>query len=294
MKKVICVVGPTASGKTKISIELAKRLNAEIISCDSVAVYKHLDIGSAKPTKEEMDGVTHHLIDVLDLDSQFDVSMAQSMARNIIDNTDKLQILCGGTGLYVQGIINQYDFTTPKRDDNFEEEYKEYSNQDLYDLLLKYDPLKAKELHMNNRKRVLRALHCSINGSNLSENTNAHLPYYDSYLIYLDIPRGVLYKRIGERVDKMIHDGLIDEAKHLYDNGYHIKAIGYQEFEPYFRGEVTLESTIDDIKLKTRHLAKRQKTWFKNQTNAVFYDVNLDNIDETINIIYNDVLEFLK
>ncbi len=293
MKKVICVVGPTASGKTKLAISLARHFNVEIISCDSVAVYKDLNIGSAKPTSYEQSLAKHHLIDVLEPTEQFDVATCQKMARKIID-AKPLSILCGGTGLYVQGVINNYEFNSPKREDEFAKNHERYSNEELYNMLAKLDLKKASEIHPNNRKRVLRALESSIAGSNLSEANKCHEKYYDSFIIYLDIEREALYERINRRVDQMIEMGLEEEVRGLYERKIYPHAIGYQEWLGYFNGDVTKESTIEEIKKNTRHLAKRQKTWFKNQTDAKFYQVNLENFSETENEIIKDVEEFLR
>ncbi len=295
MKKVIAIVGPTAIGKTKISIELAKKLNLDIISSDSVAVYKRLDIGSAKPTKEEMDGVKHYLIDELEPTEQYSVSEFQEKARSIIDKNNPI-IMSGGTGLYVQSVLFDYSFEASKRDISFEDKFKHLSNEELYDMLINKDPKVKERIHPNNRKRVLRALEIleSTNKS-IEEFDGRKKPYYDSYIVYLNVEnRDVLYDRINKRVDKMVKDGLIEEAKNLYLDGICPNAIGYKELIPYFEGEITLESAIDNIKQNSRHLAKRQMTWFKNQMDTHFYLVNLNNIDETIELIYKDLVKFLE
>ncbi len=295
MKKVIAIVGPTAIGKTKISIELAKKLNLDIISSDSVAVYKRLDIGSAKPTKEEMDGVKHYLIDELEPTEQYSVSEFQEKARSIIDKNNPI-IMSGGTGLYVQSVLFDYSFEASKRDVSFEDKFKHLSNEELYDMLINKDPKVKERIHPNNRKRVLRALEIleSTNKS-IEEFDGRKKPYYDSYIVYLNVEdRDVLYDRINKRVDKMVKDGLIVEAKNLYQDGICPNAIGYKELIPYFEGEITLESAIDNIKQNSRHLAKRQMTWFKNQMDTHFYLVNLKNIDETIELIYKDLVKFLE
>ncbi len=295
MKKVIAIVGPTAIGKTKISIELAKKLNLDIISSDSVAVYKRLDIGSAKPTKEEMDGVKHYLIDELEPTEQYSVSEFQEKARSIIDKNNPI-IMSGGTGLYVQSVLFDYSFEASKRDISFEDKFKHLSNEELYDMLINKDPKVKERIHPNNRKRVLRALEIleSTNKS-IEEFDGRKKPYYDSYIVYLNVEdRDVLYDRINKRVDKMVKDGLIEEAHNLYLDGICPNAIGYKELIPYFEGEITLESAIDNIKQNSRHLAKRQMTWFKNQMDTHFYLVNLNNIDETIELIYKDLVKFLE
>ncbi len=295
MKRVIVVVGPTAVGKTKISIELAKRYNLDVISGDSVAVYKRLDIGSAKPTKEEMDGVKHHLIDVLEPTEQFDVATFQHMVRDIIDKND-LSLICGGTGLYVQSVLFNYEFKAQKRDEDFQEKFSHLSNEELYNLLLEKDPnIDREKLHPNNRKRVLRALEVmdELNESIHSFNKKKEA-LYDYYIVYLNMNRQKLYERINKRVDTMIKDGLIEEVKALYDDGIYPHAIGYQELVPYFEGEISLETAIEEIKKNTRHLAKRQETWFKNQMESHFYDVDIDNINNTIEKITNDLDRWLK
>ena len=295
MNKVIVVVGPTAVGKTKISIELAKHYGLDVISGDSVAIYKRLDIGSAKPTKEEMDGVKHYLIDCIDAGGEYSVADFQKEARKIMDKNE-LSLICGGTGLYVQSAIYNYEFNASKRDLDYAKKFEGYSNQELYDLLLTKDPNIDKEkLHPNNRKRVLRALevHEELDTSIHSFN-NKKEKLYDHYIVYLKMPREKLYERINLRVDQMIDEGLVDEVKSLYDDGIFPHAIGYQELVPYFEGLISLDMAIDEIKKNTRHLAKRQETWFKNQMDSHFYDVNIDDVDSTINEIINDIDRWLK
>lgn len=295
MKKVIAIVGPTAIGKTKISIELAKRFNLEIISGDSVAVYKKLDIGSAKPTKEEMCGVKHHLIDVLEPTKQYDVSMFQKMSREVIDNLG-CAIICGGTGLYIQSALFDYNFDAPKRDESFIDRFKDVPNEELYNYLLKLDPnIDREKIHPNNRKRVLRAIQVKEDTNvSIHENLKKNEKVYDSYIVYLNLEdRELLYERINKRVDQMMNEGLINEVKSLYDEGIMPHAIGYREFIPYFTGEESLETCVEEIKKNSRHLAKRQITWFKNQMDTHFYNVNLENINQTIDIIENDIKEFL-
>lgn len=295
MKKVLVVVGPTAVGKTKISIELAKRLGCEIISGDSVAVYKGLDIGSAKPTLEEMDGVKHHLIDVRDPSEQYNVAEFQKAARSIIDSEEGLSLICGGTGLYVQSVLFNYEFEAPERNLDFANKYQNYSNEELYQLLVSKDnSINSDRIHHNNRKRVLRALEIlETQNSSINSYNKKNEPVYDYYICYLSLSRDVLYERINKRVDIMLEAGLEKEVKELYDNNIFPHAIGYQEFVPYFEGLVSMESVVEEIKKNSRHLAKRQETWFKNQMNSHFYIVNLDDVEETINKIYLDVNEWM-
>ncbi len=291
MKKVLVVVGPTAVGKTKIAIELAKHYNFEVIRGDSVAVYKRLDIGSAKPTKEEMDGVKHYLIDVRDPSDEYSVKDFQDEARKIIDTSDDIKIISGGTGLYIESVLYNYEFNASERDFSYGDKYKDYSNEELYNLLLEKDPnIDREKLHPNNRKRVLRALEVNqeLNQSIHSFNKKDE-KVYDYFIIYLSMERTKLYERIEKRVDIMINDGLLDEVKALYDDHIYPHAIGYKELVPYFDGLISLESAVDEIKKNTRHLAKRQETWFRNQMISHFYNVNLDNINMTINEIINDI-----
>jgi len=295
MKKVLVVVGPTAVGKTKISISLAKHYGIDIISGDSVAIYKRLDIGSAKPTKEEMDGVCHHLIDIKDPKESYSACDFQREARKILDQND-FTLICGGTGLYIQSALFNYEFNAPARDLDYGKKYENLSNQELYDLLLKKDPnINREKLHPNNRKRVLRALEVKEE-LDLSIHSFNHKneALYDYFIVYLSLDREILYERINKRVDKMVSDGLIDEVKALYDDGIYPHAIGYQELVPYFDHDITLESAIEEIKKNTRHLAKRQETWFRHQMDSHFYTVDLDNIENTINQIIKDVDGWLK
>lgn len=293
MKKVIIVLGPTAVGKTKTGIELAKRFNTEIISGDSVQVYKGLDIGSAKVTEEEASGIKHHLIDILEPNETYSVCDFQKASRELIEKLD-VPIIVGGTGLYIKAAISNYEFDAPKRDFDFEEQYRDFSNEELYKLLIEKDPKMCEVIHPNNRKRVLRALYASFMNEPLSKKQGKDELVYEPYIVYLNVERELLYKRINERVLKMIEDGLEREVKDLYDKGITPHAIGYQEWIPYFMGDVTLETVIDEIQKNSRHLAKRQMTWFRHQMDTHFYEVNLNNIGETIDKIYEDILVFLK
>ena len=293
MKKVIIVLGPTAVGKTKIGIELAKRLNTEIISGDSVQVYKGLDIGSAKVTVEEALGIKHHLIDILEPTETYSVCDFQKESRILMDKLE-IPVIVGGTGLYIKAAISNYEFDAPKRDFSFEEEYKDYSNEQLYEMLLKQDPKMTETIHPNNRKRVLRALYAVSVDEPLSEKNKKDELLYEPFVIYLNVERDLLYSRINQRVLKMIEDGLEKEVKELYDKGITPHAIGYQEWIPYFEGKISLDDVIVEIQKNSRHLAKRQMTWFRHQMDTHFYEVDIDNIDNTINLIYSDVLNFLN
>ena len=295
MRKVIVVVGPTAVGKTKISIELAKYYNLDVISGDSVAIYKELNIGSAKPTIEEQAGVIHHLIDIKEPGTDYSVADFQNDARTIIDNND-LSLICGGTGLYIQSVLYNYEFNASKRDFDYAKRYEGYSNTELYDLLLSKDPnIDRNKLHPNNRKRVLRALEVMEElDTSIHSFNKKNEKMYDYFIVYLSMEREKLYERINLRVDEMIKLGLLEEVKELYDKKIYPHAIGYQEFIPYFEGLISLESAIDEVKKNTRHLAKRQETWFRNQMDSHFYNVNIDDINETILNIRNDIDRWLK
>ena len=296
MKKVLVVVGPTAVGKTKIAIELAKHYNFEIISGDSVSIYKRLDIGSAKPTKEEMDGVKHYLIDVREPEEEYSVKDFQEEARKIIDSSENIKIISGGTGLYIESVLYNYEFNASKRDFDYEDKYKDFSNDELYSLLLEKDPnIDRDKIHPNNRKRVLRALEVNqeLNQSIHSFNKKDE-KMYDYFIVYLSMEREKLYERIEKRVDMMVDDGLINEVKSLYDDNIFPHAIGYKELVPYFDGLITLETAITDIKKNTRHLAKRQETWFRNQMDTHFYDVSKESHEKLLENIISDIDGWLK
>lgn len=295
MHKVIVIVGPTAVGKTKISIELAKYFQCEIISGDSVAVYKRLDIGSAKPTMAQRQGILHHLIDIKEPWEEYSVADFQKNAREIINQKD-LSMICGGTGLYIQSVLYHYEFKARKRDSEYARKYEHLSNEELYQLLLEKDRrVDTAKLHPNNRKRVLRALEVQeeLDTSIYSFNKKKE-PVYPYFIAYLSMPRDILYSRINERVDQMLSEGLVDEVETLYREGIYPHAIGYQELIPYFKGELSLASAVEEIKKNTRHLAKRQETWFRNQMDSHFYQVKTEDINATIEEIKADIEGWLR
>ena len=293
--KVIVVVGLTAVGKTKVAIELAKTFHAEIISGDSIAVYKGLDIGSAKPTTEEMSGIKHHLIDILEPYEDYSVADFQKSARNILNQQD-LSIICGGTGLYIQATLFNYEFLSEKRDDSYSLQYQALSNEELFALLKEKDPsIDEKKLHPNNRKRVLRALEVlETTGKSIHSFNRKAEAVYDYFICYLKADRNTLYKRIEQRVDAMIEAGLAEEVKALAEQNIYPKGIGYREWVPYFKQECSLEEVTEEIKKNSRHLAKRQETWFQNQMDSHFYAVNFDDLDQTIDIIKKDIQVWLE
>lgn len=291
LKKIIAIVGPTGVGKTKLSIEIAKKYNAEIINCDQSQMHKELNIGTAKISQNEMDGVKHHLIDFLDPICDYSIKDFQDSARNIIDNMECLPIIAGGSGLYLDAVINNYELVVSKRSDETEKLYKDYSNEELYNELSLLNNEVALKTHPNNRKRVLRYLEIVKEKGKLS--TNNYIPYYNALIIFLNKDRQELYNNIEYRCDKMIDDGWILEVKYLIDKGYNIdliKEIGYKDIKKYLYGLITIEELKDKIKKDTRHYAKRQITWFKNKMNCV--EVNND--DFAYNKICNLIDEFLK
>ena len=284
---IICIVGPTGVGKTKLSIELAKRLNGEVINADSTQVYKDLDIATAKVTKEEKEGIPHHLLDIKNIKEDYTVYDYQKDCRTVISdilNRENIPIIVGGTGLYIKASLYDYQFEK----ENQRNDYSKYSNIELYDMLKKID--NAIDIHINNRKRVERALDYYYNHGKVMNNKTDKL-LYDVIFIGLSTDRDVLYDRINNRVDKMIQDGLLVEAKKIYDSNIRSKAvmtpIGYKELFPYFEGEKQLDKCIDLVKQNSRRYAKRQYTWFNNQMSVKWFNVDFNNFDNTVNEVIN-------
>ncbi|MBR3049798.1 MAG: tRNA (adenosine(37)-N6)-dimethylallyltransferase MiaA [Bacilli bacterium] len=285
MKDIIVIVGPTGVGKTKLSVELAKKLNAEIINGDSVAIYKKLDIGSAKPTIKERENIKHHLIDICDLEDNYSVFDYQKQARKIIDNLNKQNkriIIVGGTGLYIKALLYNYEFTEGTTNN----EYKDLTNEELYKKVLEYD--KNIDVHTNNRKRLVRLLNKYENNEVISTKKDELL--YPCKIIGLSTDRDILYDRINKRVDLMIENGLLNEInglKEYYKNSRILNnAIGYKEFNEYFKNN-DLEDTINKIKLDSRRYAKRQYTFFKNQFNTKWFNVDFNEFKNTIEEVYD-------
>ena len=277
-QKIVCVVGPTASGKTSFAIEYAEKHNGEIISCDSMQIYKYMDIGTAKATKEEQTRIPHHMIDFLDPNVDYSVADFVSNVRGCIDeisSRNKLPILCGGTGLYIDSVINNIQFSEEKRDDNYRAElwelYEKNGAEYLHKLLEEADPTEAEKVHQNNVKRVIRALEiCKTSGMTKTEADKEAVkePIYDAEIYGLMMEREKLYERINMRVDIMMENGLLEEVKHLLDMGVRrnstaMQAIGYKEIVEYLDGSCTLDEAVDKIKQESRRYAKRQMTWFK-------------------------------
>ena len=271
MNKVIVITGPTAVGKTSLSIELAKKYDGEIINADSTQVYKTLDIATAKITEKEKEGIPHYLIDIKNIDENYTVYDYQKDARKCIDDIlkrGKTPILVGGTGLYIKAALYDYKFNleTTKGD------YSKYTKEELYNMLLKLDP--DTTIHINNRKRVERRLDY-IKNNHTTETNKTDKLLYDAIFIGLTIDRDILYDRINKRVDIMIKNGLVEEAKRIYDSNIRTKAvltpIGYKELFLFFDSAISLNEAIELIKQRSRTYAKRQYTWFNNQMNITWF-----------------------
>jgi len=266
---ITVIVGPTAVGKSKLAIELAKRMNAEIISGDSVQVYKHLDIGSAKITVDEQEGILHHLIDVYDLETPYSVADFQREVRAKIKEIEARGhsvIICGGTGFYLKAALFNYVFEHQGRQLDFESSLQEKTNEELYHWLQDIDPESAAKFHPNNRVRVLRALGYYLQtGEVISKESSKDEPLYDAVFIGLSMERELLYNRINQRVDQMMSQGLLREVEGLMASQEYIQAIGYNDLFDYLNGMSSLDEAVELIKQHSRQLAKRQWTWFRNQ-----------------------------
>lgn len=287
---IIVVVGPTGVGKTKMSVELAKIYNGEIINADAMQVYKGLDIGTAKVTKKEKCGIPHHLFDIREVDEDYSVFDYQRDARAKIEevmNKRKIPILVGGTGYYIKAAL--YDYCFSKQDDVFDT-YDELSNEELYSKIMEYES--GIVIDLNNRKRNVRILQ-KLEAGDLSYQDEFKLIYDDVIFVGLTTDRELLYERINRRLDNMIID-LIDEVKPYYLNSVYTKAlmngIGYKELYPFFANEKPLKICVDDIKQNSRNYAKRQYTWFQNQMDINWFDVDYDNFLNTI----SNVVEFIE
>lgn len=292
-KPLIVLTGPTAVGKTKLSIALAKAVNGEIISADSMQVYKYMDIGSAKIREEEMQGISHYLVDELLPEEEFHIVRFQQMAKAAMEEIyakGKIPILVGGTGFYIQAVTRDIDFTEAEQDDGYRKELEalasEKGNEYLHRMLEKVDPKSAEEIHANNVKRVIRALefyhqnHTPISSHN--QEQKEHTSPYNLVYFVLNAPRELLYERIDKRVDEMLEKGLVDEVRRLKEMGYHkgmvsMQGLGYKEILSYLEGEYPLEEAVRILKRDTRHFAKRQLTWFRREPEVTW--VNKDEFD---------------
>lgn len=283
--KIITIVGPTAVGKTSLSIDLARRFNGEIISGDSLQVYRGLDIGTAKVTIEEMAGIPHHLIDVREIHDSYSAADFQQEARLAIEDISqrgKLPIVVGGTGLYIQSLLWDYKLGREGEvdDTGLREKYESFAEENgnlaLWQQLQAVDPLAAEKIHFNNRKKVIRAMEVfELTGHSILEPKEQPQKLYDSFMIGLNTDREILYQRINQRVDIMVAQGLLDEAEKLAGTPevQAAQGIGYKELFPYFAGNITLESALEEIKLHSRRYAKRQLTWFRNRMSVNWYDL---------------------
>lgn len=281
MSKIIVVAGPTASGKTALSIHLAKKYNAEVINADAQQVYKDVNIGTAKITKEEMENVKHHLLDFIPLDKNYSVKEYQEDGRNVLNNLinkNKNIVIVGGTGLYIKALLYDYKFSK-------ETSSLDFSNLTNEELKKEVDKIyENNNIHINNRKRLERFLsHYKTTGNIIKNTLEKDKPLYDFTIIYLNPDREELYKKINTRVDKMINEGLLNETENLKEYSKLNSMIGYKELLEYLNGNVSLEEAIENIKSDTRKYAKRQNTFFKNQfDNLNIFKVDYDNFNNTI------------
>lgn len=310
MKKrpLIILTGPTAVGKTKASIGLAKAVGGEIISADSMQVYKHMDIGSAKIKKEEMEGVPHYLVDVLEPDEEFHVARFQEMAKDAMEEIyarNHIPILVGGTGFYIQALLYDIDFSKGEEDTSYREELERYAEeqgaQALHDRLRQVDEKSADTIHANNVKRVIRALeYYHQTGEKISEHNEnerqKESPYNFVYFVLND-ERSRLYERIEKRIDLMMEEGLLEEVKYLKEKGYtkdmvSMQGLGYKEILDYLDGITTLEEAIYILKRDTRHFAKRQLTWFKRERDVTWINKQDYRYEEPL--ILEEMLKYVR
>lgn len=289
MQKVLIITGPTGTGKTKLSVEVAKRFKTEIINGDALQVYRGMDILTAKIKEEEKCGIKHHMFDILDPSETFSIADYQKLVRDYINdfsNNNMLPLIVGGSGLYIDSVIYDYQFSAEKRNEEELDKYSDLSNEELHNILKELNLDASNKIHMNNRKRVLRAIELAKSNNIVLEFNNKLM--YDALVIYLSEDREKLYNAINNRVDKMMDEGLLDEVINLSKKDINITAagaIGYKEFLPYLNGTISLEDAIDKVKQNTRHLAKRQATWFRNKDNIQVVKINRENFNETIDYV---------
>jgi tRNA dimethylallyltransferase len=285
---VIVILGPTSVGKTKMSVELAKNLNGEIINADSTQIFKELNIATAKITDKEKESIPHHLFDIKAKEDNYTVYDYQKDCREKIDDIlkrGKTPILVGGTGLYIKAALYNYEF----EEQQSRSDYSAFSAEELYNKLLSIDP--DTTIHLNNRQRIERVLDYYNETGKLPSKEKSDKLLYDTLFIGLTTDREVLYDRINKRVDIMMDSGLLNEAKWVYESGCRTKAvttpIGYKELFPYFEGKESLETCLDKIKQDSRRYAKRQYTWFNNQMEVTWFNVNFDDFNKTTSEVYN-------
>ncbi len=287
-RKLVILTGPTAVGKSALSVKLARRINAEIISADSMQVYRHMDIGTAKITKEQMQNVPHYLIDELEPDEEFNVVTFQKRAKEYmaeIYQKEKIPMIVGGTGFYIQSVLYDIDFEETEQDCDYRNELEELAQKEgahvLHEMLRQVDERAAKEIHENNVKRIIRALeYHKLTGQTISEhnqNERAKESPYEFYYFVLNDDREKIYRQIDDRIDGMIEAGLVEEVKALYEKGFtedmvSMQGLGYKEIISYLKGECTLDEAIYVLKRDTRHFAKRQLTWFRREREVIWLD----------------------
>ncbi|MBO8162567.1 MAG: tRNA (adenosine(37)-N6)-dimethylallyltransferase MiaA [Brevibacillus sp.] len=299
---LVVIVGPTAVGKTALSLTLARRLNGEIISGDSMQVYRQMDIGTAKATPEERSVVPHHLIDIIDPDEEYSVAHFQEMATRLIADIHRrgrLPFIVGGTGLYIESVTHRFQFSDAAQDHELRERLKRLAEAEgveaLHRQLALIDPVTAERLHPNDVKRVIRAIEIyELTGQRMSDyQYRAQQSPYDLYMIGLTMERALLYERINRRVDQMIEDGLVEEVRQLLDRGYDpslvsMQGLGYKELVPYLYGEIPLQQAIAEIKKRTRRFAKRQLSWFRRIPDVHWFDVsNPENYPSIVDTIHH-------
>lgn len=298
MTKVIIITGPTGVGKTKLSIEIAKRLHTEIINGDAYQVYQDMNILTAKIKENEKENIPHHLFDIKMPTEEYSVAEYQQNVRNLIDDftTRKLvPLIVGGSGLYIDSIIYDYNFSSNARSNKTEEVYANLSNEKLHQVLQSLNLEASVKIHHNNRKRVLRAIELAKNDAVI--NTFNNTLVYDPLIIFLNEPREELYSNLNKRVDLMVEEGLIEEVSNLQKKNLSKTAslaIGYKELIPYFEDNKNLSDCLEEVKKNTRHLAKRQITWFKRHQNINIIEIDRLNFDNTIEKVYSLITEFLK
>lgn len=307
-KRIIVIVGPTAVGKTSLSISLARRLDGEIISGDSMQVYRGMDIGTAKIRPEEMEGIPHHLIDIRNPDETYSAAeFKRDVNEKVTEITEKnrIPILVGGSGLYIQAALYDFNFSDIPRDEKWTEKLMKEAGEDgidrIYRKLKEVDPEQAEKIHPNNHRRIIRALEIyEATGKTKTEweKEQKRESPYDPLIIGLTMEREKLYEQINRRVDQMMENGLLEEVETLYRQGFEntqaMKAIGYKEFIPYLDGEITLEDAIETLKRNSRRFAKRQYTWFRNKLPVTWYLINPEEKDEKFLQIINNVAGILN
>ncbi len=305
---LIVIAGPTATGKTKTAVELAKKINGEIISADSMQVYKYMDIGTAKPSLEEMQGIKHYLIDEIYPDEAYSVAIFQKKAKAYMQEIlakGKVPIIAGGTGFYINALVNDNDFTETENNN----EYRNYlymlaekkGNEHIYHMLTEIDKNAAQKIHPNNVKRVVRALeYFKLTGDLISEhneNEKAKQSPYNTIFFVLDAERSLIYDKINKRVDEMVADGLVDEVKFLLDQSYDenllsMQGLGYKEIVWHLKGQISLDESVDILKRDTRRFAKRQMTWFRGQCDGNY--INLEDFDMNYTLIAENIQNYLE